>query len=220
MTRSLALLIALALALASASAAEPTVRFLAERVPQGVDQVVMLAAEKTSEAFKPPTKHLSAEITPPARAFELRAAAADGRLLGHIALPEVGDRFIVLLLPAPEAGFRGVVLRSDEPGFRPGDCYLYNDSKQRVVGFIGDKRFQIKPGEGSAIRPVEKISKGFHDVGFGVDVGDDGQTRALSMTRWPIDAQVRSYVFFFLNERTKRVDYRAVDEFIPPAKPE
>lgn len=213
-------ILTLLVALATTAAAETTVRFLAERVPQGIDQVVMFAAEKSSDAFKLPTKHLSPELTPPARAFELRTAAADGRILGRIALPEAGNHFIVLLLPTPETGFRGVVLRSDEPGFRPGDCYLYNNSNQRVVGFMGEKRFQIKPNQGSLIRPIEKIGKGYHDVGFGVDVEADGQTRALSMTRWPIDKQVRTYVFFFVNDRTKRVDYRAVDEFISPAKPQ
>lgn len=207
------------LALAHAAQAELTVRFLAERIPEGVNEVVMLTEKKMSEAFKPPTKHLSAEMKPPAREFELRTSTEERRLIGKVQLPEEGESFIILLLPQPEAGFRSVVLRSDEPGFVPGDCYLYNDTSNRVVGYIGEKRFQLKPGGGSSIRPIEKPGKGFHDVGFGVDVIVGEEIRVLSMTRWPVDHQVRSYVFFFDNERTKRVDYRAIDEFIPDIKP-
>jgi hypothetical protein len=217
MIRSAAAL--LSLVLANATLAAPTVRFLAERLPEGVDEVVMLAEEKASESFKPPTKYLTQELAPPARAFELRTAT-DRLPLGRVTLPDAGDQFIVLLLPHPEKGFRSVVLRADQPGFRAGDCYLHNDTESRIVGYIGDKRFQFKPGEGGSVRPIEKVGRGFHDVGFGVDVEADGGIRALSMTRWPIDSQIRSYVFFFVNARTGRIDYRAVDEFISPAKAE
>jgi len=31
-----------------------------------------------------------------------------------------------------------------------------------------------------------------------------------------VDEQSRSYVFFFKNPNTDHVEYRAVDEFIPP----
>ena len=40
--------------------------------------------------------------------------------------------------------------------------------------------------------------------------------RSYSTTRWPVDDKQRSYVFFFINPATKRLDYRAVDEFVEP----
>jgi hypothetical protein len=35
--------------------------------------------------------------------------------------------------------------------------------------------------------------------------------------RWPLDEQIRSYVFF-VQDPTGRITYRAVDEFIPKDK--
>lgn len=196
--------------------AELSVRFLAERLPEDLEEVAMFADEVASESFELPTIHLSPSLAPPARAFELRTSA-DRRLLGRVALPDAGDSFIVLLLPDPEGGYRSVVLRADAPGFRPGDSYLHNHTDRGIVGYIGTSRFRLEPGSGRFVRPGGRAEEGFHQVGFGVE-GDAG-TRALSMTRWPVDSNLRSYVFFFRNSRTQRVDYRAVDEFIPTEKP-
>ncbi|MCH7225898.1 hypothetical protein [Haloferula sp. A504] len=205
------------LALLQLAHAGPTVRVLSESLPAGVEELVMLADDKASEPFKPPTKYLSDEIEPPARAFELRTST-DRRLVGRIALPEEGDRFILLLLSKPDGTLHGIVLRADQPGFRPGDNYLFNRTGKSVVGYVGTTRFRLKPGAGRVVRPSGRADEGFHQVGFGVE--EDAGTRALSMTRWPVDSEVRSYVFFFNNPRTGRVDYRAVDEFIPAVKPE
>ena len=204
-------------ALAHSARAELSARFLAESLPADAGEMVMFTGETVSEPFVPPTRHLSGEIKPPARAFELRTAK-DRRLLGKITLPEEGDRFIILLLPEANGEIRGLVLRSDEPGFRPGDNYLINRTGLGIIGQIGATRFRIKPGTGGVIRPSGPADEGFYQVGFGVEEAEGA--RALSMTRWPVDSKVRSYVFFFNNPRTGRIDYRAVDEFVPTEKPE
>ena len=41
------------------------------------------------------------------------------------------------------------------------------------------------------------------------------ETRPLADTRWPYDERSRSYVFFYPNQKTGRIKYRAVDEVIP-----
>lgn len=204
-------------ALAHLARAELSVRFLAESLPAGTSEVVMTSGETISDPFAPPTRFFTEPMKPPARAFEIREAK-DRRLLGKIALPEEGDKFIILLLPEENGELRGILLRSDQPGFRPGDNYLFNRTRQGIVGHIGSTRFRMKPGTGGIVRPTGPADEGFHQVGFGVE--DEEGPRPLSMTRWPVDSKVRSYVFFFVNPRTGRVDYRAVDEFVPAGKPE
>jgi len=44
--------------------------------------------------------------------------------------------------------------------------------------------------------------------------------RLISSTRWPVDGELRSYIFFFVNPETRRIDYRAVDEYIAPGEDE
>lgn len=202
------------LASIGAAAAKLEVRFLAERLPDGLEDVVMAAEEASSDPFQIPTTHLSEPQAAPTRAFQLRSAG-ELRPLGSVTLPGEGTRFAVLLLPAPEGRFRSIVLRTDQPGFRPGDNYLLNNSDRPIVGYIGTARFRLVPGEGRVVRPAGPTDEGFHQVGFGIE--EEAGTRSLSMTRWPVDSALRSYIFFFKNSRTGRIDYRAVDEFVPPA---
>jgi hypothetical protein len=191
------------------------VRFLAESLPKGLDKVVMVAEETTSDPFKLPSIHLSTPQSPPARQFQIHKAG-DLSLLGTIRLPDEGKKFIVLLIPKPKGGFSSVVLSADQARFRGGDSYLYNHTNRPMVGYIGTARFSLAKGKGRTIRPKGAAKNGFYQVGFGVK--EKANTRVLSMSRWPVDNALRSYVFFFKNPRTGRIDYRAADEFIPPPK--
>lgn len=189
------------------------VRFLAERSPKDIGQVVMAIADKRSAPFDLPSNYLSTPYNPPARTFTLRATKPDVAL-GNVVLPEDGKAFVVLLVPAKEGGFKPIVIRSDDSGFRQGDVYFYNHSPKLVLGFVGTAKFTLEPAKGLVLHPGGARAENFYDVGFGVreEKGD----RILSNTRWPVDDKVRSYVFFFVNPVTGLMDFRAVEEFIPP----
>lgn len=195
---------------------EVKVRFLAERAPKELGQVFLAAGEVKSAAFDLPINNLSDPIVPPARAFSVRPAAKDVSV-ADVTLPEDGKSFIVLLIPATTGGYKPVVISAGDPAFRPGDVYFYNHADKPVLGYVGTAKFILKPAEGQKLRPAGARPENFYDVGFGVREKEGD--RALSTTRWPVDDKIRSYVFFFINPSTKRLDFRAVDEFVPPEKP-
>ncbi|QJE97664.1 hypothetical protein [Luteolibacter luteus] len=197
-------------------ASDLKVRFLAERAPAGLGDVVVATEKTKSAAFALPTNFVSPPVVAPARAFELRATAKDV-VLAKVALPDAGKSFIVLLLPSPKGGYQPVVVRADDPAFKAGDVYFYNHADKPVLGFVGTAKFVLEPGKGQTLRPAGARPEKFYDVGFGVREKEGD--RALSNTRWPVDNKQRSYIFFFNNATTKRVDYRAVDEFVEPEKP-
>jgi hypothetical protein len=218
------LLIALSVPAIGQSGADerPEVRFLAERQLAGVEQVV-ITGEKgpVGTPFAPPLNHLTEPMPAPARAFTLQAApGADGggAEVARISLPAEGRRFIVILLPDAQRNFRSLVIRADDQGFRPGDVYFHNQSTATIVGKIGARPFEIEPGKGRIETPRPDGDRPFIDVAFGYRVEGE-QARVLSTTRWPIDNRVRGYVFFFVDPATKRLTYRAVDEFVPPDPP-
>lgn len=213
-----ALLIALCLLPAALFAQSPgshnlEVRFLAERSSKEIGQVVMATEDKRSPAFDLPSNYLSTTYNPPARTFSLRATQPDVAL-ATVILPEDGKSFVVVLVPAKEGGFKPIVIRSDDAGFRQGDVYFYNHSPKLVLGYVGTAKFSLEPGKGLVLHPTGARVENFYDVGFGVreEKGD----RPLSSTRWPVDDKVRSYVFFFVNPVTSLLDFRAVEEFVPP----
>lgn len=206
---AVALLAGLGLA---ARAQGPKLRFLAERAPGGLAEVEMLADTTRSAPFKLPTNNLSIPQDAPARAFAL-VPAGKQTAIASVALPDEGDAFIVLLIPAAK-GYEPVVLTDGDPKFKAGDVYFYNRADKKVLGVVGSSRFTLEPGKGTVLRPEGARAEGFYDVAFGV--AEEEGNRTLSTTRWPVEEQIRSYVFFFVNPNTRRTDFRAVDEFVPP----
>lgn len=195
-----------------ATETNPHVRFLAERAPGNIGEVVLAAGEVRTEPFGLTLNNLTPVQPAPARTFTVRAVEKNVDL-ARIQLPDQGKSFIVLLIPA-EAGYKPVILSASDPAFRPGDVYLYNHADKPVIGYVGSARFLLAPQKGQTLRPAGAKQNAYYDVGFGVreQEGD----RALSTTRWPVDDKIRSYVFFFVNPRTQRIDFRAVDEFVAP----
>jgi len=192
------------------------VRFLAERVPKEIGEVMMASGEdKVSAAFTLPTNNVSEPQVALGRQFKV--VTADKKLpIAAVTLPDAGKAFIVLLLPDPKGGYKPEVLRSDDPAFRRGDNYFYNHCDKTVLGFVGTAKFILAPGKGQILRPEGAKEGRFYDVGFGVREKDGD--KPLSSARWPVEPNTRSYIFFFNNSQTKRVDFRAVDEFVEPEK--
>lgn len=192
------------------------VRFLAERAPANLGQVDLMAGKVRSAGFELPVNHLSDPVVPPARAFSICQAGKD-KALATVTLPEGGKAFIVLLIPATSGGYKPVIIPSDDASFKPGDVYFYNHSDKPVLGYVGTAKFVLQPATGQTLRPAGAKPEKFYDVGFGVREKEGDRT--LSTTRWPEDPRQRSYVFFFVNPKNNRLDFRAVDEFVPPEKP-
>ena len=192
------------------------VRFLAEQAPKEIAQVVLAAEEKRSAAFTLPTNNLSDMQLAPARTFKVQTVDK-GLALSSVVLPDAGKSFIVLLVPAPAGGYKPVVMRADDPAFKAGDTYLYNHADKTVLGFVGTSKFTLEPGKGQSLRPAGARQGQFFDVGFGVREKDGD--KPLSSTRWPVDPNIRSFLFFYNDSKTKRVTFRAVDEFVAPEKP-
>lgn len=194
-----------------------SVKFVAERVPGNVSEVVLTAADTfRSDPFALPKNHLSEPITVPVRAFAVRAKdATAGAPIAEVKLPDKGSKFVAVLVPAREGNLRAIVLPADSPDFRPGDVFFYNHTTAVVVGRLGKKVIQLDPGAGKAERPEVDDGAPYIDVAFAQKVGNEA--KMLSSTRWPIDERTRGYVFFFVDPNTNRLTYRAVDEFVAPA---
>ena len=152
----------------------------------------------------------------PARLFSVWSVAQNVAVAA-VTLPEHGQAFIILLIPSPNSGYDPVVIPADDPAFKPGDVYFYNHADKPVLGYVGSAKFLIAPAHGQILRPAGATAEKFYNVGIGVRENDGD--RVLSTTRWPENQQMRTYVFFFISPKTNRLDFRAVDEFVPVVKP-
>ncbi|MFD0893947.1 hypothetical protein KBB96_11030 [Luteolibacter ambystomatis] len=190
----------------------PQVRFLAERVPDNLGEVVIQNGDNKSAPFKLPVNQLSPPIAAAARTFVLKSGDK-GQPLCPVTLPETGKSFAVILVLAPPAAYAPIVVRTDDPEFKAGDVFFINRSTQTVLAKLGDTKLALKAGESKKSHPTNPVNNTYYDIAFATQEGE--KTKMISTTRWPIDNLLRSYVFFFTTAEGA-TSFRAVDEYMTP----
>lgn len=189
------------------------VKFLAEVAPGNLGKVFVQTGETKSPGIELPTNFLSEPVGVSERKLVLKTVEKEIPLC-TITLPETGGAFAVVLVTAKPAGFQPIVVRTDDPTFKAGDVFFINRSEKIVLGKLGTTPLVLKPGETARSRPSGPVDNTYYDIAFATreTAGD----KLLSSTRWPIDNNLRSYLFFFTNAKGKTT-FRAVDEHLNPA---
>jgi len=190
------------------------VKLLAVYVPEDLGQVYLKSGDAKSPAFDLPANNVSEAQGVSQRSFTLHTSNKD-LPLSTVNLPESGHEFIVVLSPAKPGGYRSVVVRTDDPGFRRGDVFFLNLTTKTVLGKLGSRPLVLESGKSALGRAEGPKEKGYYDIAFATR--QENEDRLFSSSRWPIDDQIRSYLFF-LEDATGRITYRAVDEFLPVEK--
>lgn len=189
------------------------VRFLAEQAPDNLGNVFISFGESKSPDFRLPVKNLSSPLSVSGRVMVLKTVEKEIPLC-TINLPEAGASFAVILVTAKPAGYEPYVIRTDDPGFREGDVVFINRSDKTVLGKLGNTPLVLKPGENKKERPTGPKENTYYDVQFATREADGD--KLISSSRWPIDSELRSYLFFFTS-KDGRTSFRAVDEYLIPA---
>jgi hypothetical protein len=192
-----------------------SLRFLIERVPQGLADIAWVAGDLTGGCLKLTADQLSAPIIVPGRVIGLKSVK-DNQPLATITLPEAGEAFVVLLLPEEGGILKPLVIPASDSAFRAGDVFLCNHSDKTIVGHLGTTEFELKPGQGKPVRPAAEPSVNYYDVA--ISVREESGDRMLRTMRWPIQMRSRSYGFFAKNPVKNRIEFRAVDELIDLSK--
>lgn len=191
------------------------VRFLAEMLPDGLGQVVLANSEMRSDPFDLPMNNLSQPQQPPARVFSVWSLNKNISV-ANVKLPEEGKSFIVLLVRSSEGGYQPVVMPGENPSFKGGDVYFYNNANKPVLGVLGNTKFSLPPGEGKVVTPRGFGENRYYHAMLGVKEVEGN--RVIKSMKWPSSKTARNYVFFYVDPKKKRITYRAVDEFIIPKK--
>jgi hypothetical protein len=186
------------------------VRLLAEAAPADLGDVHLESGEEKSPAIALPVNHLSDPLPAPGRELVLKT---EGNIpLCKIVLPENGKAFAVILVTAKPAGYKPIVVRTDDPSFKAGDVFFVNRSEKIILGKLGNTPLVLKPGASTRSRPSGAIDNTYYDIAFGTR--DETGDRRISASRWPVDEKLRSYIFFFTNAEGLTT-FRAVDEYLP-----
>lgn len=191
------------------------IKLLAEAAPENLGKVFMqLAKDEKSDAVDLPTRFLSNPIKVSTRTMVLKTEKEIP--LCTITLPELGKAFAIILVTAKPAGYNPIIVRTDDPAFKEGDVFFINRSEKVVLGKLGKTPIILQPGESNKARPTGAVDNAYYDIAFATrePQGD----KLISSSRWPIDKNLRSYVFFFTSAQGK-TSFRAVDEYMEVATP-
>jgi hypothetical protein len=189
-------------------------RVLAEVVPEALGPVYLLAGEARTAEFELPANNVSDPIAVAGRSLILKTSAANLSLC-TFTLPAEGKSFVVIFSPAKPAGYKAEMVRTDDPSFKRGDVFFLNRTDQTILGKLGTKELVLASGKTAISRPEGATEGVYYDVAFAAR--SEAGNKLLSTVRWPVDDQIRSYVFF-VQDPTGRISYRAVDEFMPKDK--
>lgn len=181
---------------------------------EGIDKLELRHEEKPVGELFLPTGQLRGRTPVSARTFSYGVTESDVfRLLGRVALPEVGRDFIVIFAPV-ENGYRAFAVRADDPNFRGDDTHLFNFTKHRLGIQLGTARRTVPPWENARMRPAFPEDATFYQAMFTYE--KDGTYVPFSNTRWPVNSNTKSLLFVFQDAGSDRLMYRAVTELAGP----
>jgi hypothetical protein len=167
-----------------------------------------------SPPFTIPDNGFSAPVAAPGEGTTLTLGKAGGeplRSLAAITLPEAGKRFLVLIFPAKDESLKSVVIRADDPGFRPGHVMILNLSNEALGGDLGGEKLRFTPGSQSIFRPRRKDDLANYQVRFYHSKA--GKPKLFAANLWPYFDKKRAFVFLFTDPASGSPGYRSIDEF-------
>ena len=199
-----------------AAKGEVKVRLLAERIPNNLGKVVLANEKIRSDPFDLPMNNLSPPQNPPARIFNVWSVDKNISI-ASVKLPEEGESFLVILIPSENGTYIPSVMPFDNPNFKAGDVYFFNNTNKLVLALLGTSKLALASGKSAVVTPSGFGDEKYYYTMLGVREADGD--KVIKSMKWPSSKTMRNYVFFYVDPSKQRITYRAVDEFMQVEKP-
>jgi hypothetical protein len=196
------------------AAKDTLIRFTSFGLAEGGSEYLLAVGEAKTTPFVIPDNGFSAPVTPPAPGNALALGNAKDtpfRSLVTVKLPETGKRFLVILLPDKNQALRAIVLRADDPQFRPGQILIMNLAPEPLAADLGGEKLTFTPGSQTIFRPQRKNDLANYQVRF--YQAKEGKPKLFAASLWPYFDAKRAFVFLYVDPTTGSPTYRSIDEF-------
>ena len=219
MTRLLLVLLfccpALIAAREESSGKKTLLRFASFGLEAGGGEYVIVAGESQSPPFNVPDNGFSEPVAIPGAGAVLGFGKPGGtpfKSLATIKLPETGKRFLVIVFPGNAADtVRTLVVRADDPAFRPGQVMIFNLAQEALAADLGGEKLRFEPGSQTIFRPRRKDDLANYQVRF--FHAKEGRTKLFAANLWPYFDNKRAFVFLHTDPASGSPTYRSIDEF-------
>ena len=168
------------------SSKQTLIRFTSFGLADGGSEYVLASGETRTAPFEIPDNGFSAPVAAPAPVNTLTLGDAKDtpfRSLANIKLPDTGKRFLVILLPDKNQTLRAIVVRADDPAFRPGQIMILNLAPETLAADLGGEKLTFTPGSRTIFRPLRKNDLANYQVRF--YLAKDGRPKVFAASLWP-----------------------------------
>lgn len=196
------------------SSKDTLIRFTSFGLADGGSEYVLASGETKTAPFVIPDNGFSNPVASPApgNSFALgNAKDTPFHSLATIKLPDTGKRFLVILLPDKERTLRAIVVRADDPAFRPGQIMIMNLAPETLAADLGGEKLTFQPGSHIIFRPQRKNDLSNYQVRF--YQAKEDKPKVFAATLWPYFDAKRAFVFLYMDQAAGSPAYRAIDEF-------
>jgi hypothetical protein len=180
----------------------------------GGSEYILASGEARTAPFVIPDNGFSAPVTPPASGNTLALGNAKDtpfRSLAAVKLPDAGKRFLVILLPDKDRTLRAIVVRADDPAFRPGQILIMNLAPETLAADLGGEKLAFPPGSQTIFRPQRKNDLANYQVRF--YQAKEGKPKLFAASLWPYFDAKRAFVFLHIDQASGSPTFRSIDEF-------
>ena len=189
-------------------------RFTSFGLKDGGGEYVVASGESLTPQFTIPDNGFSTPVPAPGEGTVLALGKPGGtpfRSLATITLPENGKRFLVLVFPGKGDALKVVLIRADDPGFRPGHVMIMNLATVTLAADLGGEKFRFAPASQTIFRPRRKDDLANYQVRF-YQVRE-GKPKLFAANLWPYFDKKRAFVFLYADPASASPTYRSIDEF-------
>jgi hypothetical protein len=180
----------------------------------GGNEYILASGETKSAPFAVPDNGFSVPVVSPAASKALTLGNAKDtpfRSLATVKLPDTGKRFLVILLPGQNQTLRAIVVRADDPAFRPGQIMIMNFAPEILAADLGSQKLTFAPGSRTIFDPQRIDNLSNYQVRFFYI--KDGKPKRFAASLWPYFDAKRAFVFLYMDRAAGSPTFRSIDEF-------
>ncbi len=196
------------------SSKDTLIRFSSFGLANGGSEYLLAAGEYKTAPFAIPDNGFSDPVAAPVPVKTLALGSAKEtpfRSLATVKLPETGKRFLVILLPDKDQTLRPIVVRADDPAFRPGQIMILNFAREILAADLGGEKLTFQPGSRTIFRPQRKNDLANYQVRF--YQAKEGKPKVFAASLWPYFDAKRAFVFLYMDPASDTPAFRSIDEF-------
>jgi hypothetical protein len=190
------------------------IRFSSFGLANDGSEYLLAWGETKTAPFAIPDNGFSDPVAAPAPVKTLALGSAKEtpfRSLATVKLPDTGKRFLVILLPDKNQTLRPIVVRADDPTFRPGQIMILNFAREILAADLGGEKLTFQPGSRTIFRPQRKNNLANYQVRF--YQAKEGKPKVFAASLWPYFDAKRAFVFLYTDRASGTPSFRSIDEF-------